>query len=265
VCGFIKKLVATCDDWLELRTKRFYDAILPITHTLKNRLPADIQTRCTVLHGGADTDGLIVYSKQEARQRLGLNPEDIIVGLCNLCAEDHADNLPFLQGFNKAAVRHPDLKLLVSGQKKYLETQLKAFINGTHLIDVGWQPYEKYNLYLSACDLFALPFPDTPRNAGRWPNKIGDFFQLKRKVITCPTGDLKKLFEDNGALGLCVDNSEEAYVGALETVHDAISSGRPVEIPSNASGVLTMKQREQAVLGVYLSLTEKQGENTEKN
>ena len=212
-----------------------------------------------MLHGGVDTEGLVAYSKQESRDLLNLSPSDLIIGLCNVCQEDHLDNEPFFRSVNAVAAESPKLKLLVSGQKEYIETEIAAMIPPERLINIGWQPYEKYNQYLSACDFFALPFPDSPRNAGRWPNKIGDYLWLERPVITNPTGDIKSFMEQNESLGFCVEATEHGYTSALTAVCEQgvdSAKGFTGDFLSKA-GLLTVSQRQARILEIYQELVGK--------
>jgi len=248
--GVLKKTFALFEDWLELRTKRFYDVIFPITKTLRKRLPKDVQPRAVVLHGGVD-EGLVAHEKQFAREQVGLPADQFIIGMCGLCIDDHSDNVPFFRAFCRQAERNSALKLLVSGQKKYLETRFRDEVPDEYSIETGWQTYEKYNLYLSSCDVLVLPLADDPRNRGRWPNKIGDFIRLKRRVITCPVGDLEGLFQENDELGWCVKNDENAYYAVLSKILNMSGSDLCGLQDTSVDGVMTVAEREVFILEAY--------------
>jgi hypothetical protein len=85
------------------------------------------------------------------------------------------------------------------------------------IIIMGWLGLKEYNCCLSACNAFALPYPNTARNRGRWPNKIGDYICLQRPVITNPTGDVGKLLE-KFPVGMTVSSDVESYLQALRDV-----------------------------------------------
>jgi len=249
----IRKLYARIDDYLELRTKKSYDLILPITSTLHRRLPEKVQKKSVVMHGAMDADHFVQYGKTDARQALGLREEFVIVGLSNVCDGDHEDNLPFFKAFKKSCAKYPRLRLLVSGNKSYIENTLFPMLGTECVINIGWQPLTAFNRYLSACDLFALPFPDTARNRGRWPNKFTDYVWLKRPVITNKTGELKSIVEEN-ALGFCCEHTEHGYEKALDESYGKAERGELPAIDSENCGLLTTQQRREEILGYYNGL-----------
>ncbi|NEV65056.1 glycosyltransferase [Thiorhodococcus minor] len=252
--GTLRKFLAWLEDWLELRSKRFYDIIFPITNTLKERLPKDLQARASVLRGGID-DELKMYEKASARRSLALSEDDIIVGMCGLCDADHQDNAPFIDAFIRTLSTVPQLKLMASGDNDYIKNVIRQLVPKANLIDVGWQPYNQYNVFMSACDVFALPLSDSPRNKGRWPNKLGDFIALRRPIMTCPVGDIPELFETNQAFGWCVPNERAAYEMALEELSanpgKAIHVANYVPLPPGA--FLTTGERSDLILESYRS------------
>lgn len=249
----LRKLFARIDNFLELRTKQSFDLIFPITTTLENRLPESMQKKSIVLHGGMDADHFVQYGKTEARQATGLDEALIVVGLSNTCDGDHEDNLPFFKAFKKSCAKHPRLRLLVSGNKNYIENTLLPMIGKERVINIGWQPLDAFNRYLSACDFFALPFPDTARNRGRWPNKLTDYVWLKRPVVTNKTGELKSIVEEN-ALGFCCEHTEDGYEKVLGESYGKAERGELPTIDSENCGLLTTQQRREEILGYYGSL-----------
>lgn len=76
--------------------------------------------------------------------------------------------------------------------------RLIKLINKNSLTDnvliTGFIPYDLFPLYMSASDIFLLPYPDTLYNWGRWPSKISDYLAIGRPIITNPVGDIRNLF-----------------------------------------------------------------------
>jgi hypothetical protein len=62
--------------------------------------------------------------------------------------------------------------------------------------------------------MFALPYPDNPRNRGRWPNKFGDYVALQRPVLTNPTGDVGVMVE-KWNLGFLCKHEKASYLDAI--------------------------------------------------
>jgi glycosyltransferase involved in cell wall biosynthesis len=170
-----------------------------------------------VINGGAECDNLIAYDMNVARRHINITNYAFIVGMSNVCKEDHDDNLPFFEALAKLSKSNSHLRLLVTGEPKYILDAVKPLLPPNILIDCGWPDFKSYNRLLSACDVFALPYPNTPKNAARWPNKLGDYLSLNRPVITNPTGDLRDFFSQY-RLGYLCENMTQQYIKTLTTV-----------------------------------------------
>lgn len=211
----VQKMIGKYDTFFELRSKNIYNGIIAITSELKSRLSDGM--KCLVLHGATEGNFFKPFELQNARQIMQLNPADFIVGMSNLSPDDHKENYPFLCAMQAAMNTAPLLKLLVTGPQNYIESTVKPMFPVGGVIFFGWLSMERYNACLSACNVFALPFPDTARNRGRWPNKIGDYICLQRPVITNPTGDVRRLLE-KFSVGMTVSSDIEGYLKALRDV-----------------------------------------------
>jgi len=216
-CGGVRRglagaCVAAYDSLLEVRAKHAYDGVIAITGGLRDRLPGH---KCVdVLHGGAEVDALVRFDPYESRRMLGYGEGLLIVGMSGLTRNDHEDNLPLFEAVRSLADELPALRLLTTGDSKYIADQVKPLLPGGVLLNVGWTDFATYNRCLSACDAFVLPFPDTCRNRNRWPNKIGDYLALGRPIITNPTGDVASFFREQSLGHLC-DNTSGAYRAAI--------------------------------------------------
>ena len=242
--------IAKYEQLTELKLKKYYDVILPISKCLADRLPAEVQKKCIVLHGGMDDQKLVAYDLSFARASVNLDAQAFCVGMSNICRLDHPDNIPLFRAFSEFAKQHDHIKLIVSGERTYIDSDVRSVVGEENLVNIGWQPFEKYNLYLSACNLFALPFPDTKRNRGRWPNKLGDYVWLKRPVITNPTGELKEIVLQ-GNLGYCTENSEKQYLRTLEQAYADWKQDKLPLIDPSSSGLMTVTQRKEKILKIY--------------
>lgn len=231
----LQKMISIYDNLFELRSYGKYDAAIAITSVLKQRLSnRRIYDNTIVLHGGAEVANLIPYSLEEARTKLNLNMRQIVIGMTNLCSEDENDNNLFLDVFPKLADRHQNLSLMVTGKRDYVvESFLKNYPYKDRVIYPGWVDRETYNYYLSACNFFVLPLRDIPRNAGRWPNKIGDYFAVDRPVLTNRVGDLERIFSENEVGALCDANPDDIMQQANEWIASPQSLeafyGKPIE------------------------------------
>jgi glycosyltransferase involved in cell wall biosynthesis len=210
--GVKGRLIGLYDRLFELPTKSLYSAVIAISSTLKARLKHNSHVH--VLHGGVEVDHLSPINKNEARDRLGLPPDLFIAGLVSMGRADHPDLKPFIEAFHKLTGRFPNLRLFVTGEADYIKEQLLEGPSSRNVIYKGWLELHDYSSYLSACDLFVLPLSDVPRNAGRWPHKIGDFLLFERPILSNPTGGLSDLFSNN-RIGYLCSNTGESYIKIL--------------------------------------------------
>jgi len=120
--------------------------------------------------------------------------------------------------FSKLSQEYDNIRLFVtSADKEYVSDFLKTVSYRDKIIYKGWLEFDDYNRYLSSCNLFALPYRNITRNAGRWPNKIGDFLCLNRPVISNPTGDLRDFF-DKYNIGFLCDETVDAFYQLLTKI-----------------------------------------------
>lgn len=206
--GAYGKLLSFYDDVMEIPSKKLFHGIICISSGLQKRLPE--KTNSIVIYGGAEKNNFKAYDKSTARNKLSLPEDMMIFGMSNLCANDEKDNQPFLDAFSH--FRADNVKLLVTGTKDSIEKL--SFIEENKLIKLGWVSFGEYNLYMSSCDYFVMPFPDTARNIGRWPNKFGDYMSMNRPVITNDTGDIGIIIK-NQPVGILVNNTTEDYTALL--------------------------------------------------
>jgi len=212
--GLFSRAKAFYDALFDVKLNNIYDDIIVISTELKNRF--NNEPNVTVIHGGAETENLKDYTMKDARNKLGIDPSHFIVGMSNVAPMDHYANQSFFESLPELLKKHDHVRLLVTGPDT---DYIQEIVSQQHLKDriiyPGWLDFNAYNTFLSACNLFVLPYPDNTINKARWPNKISDYFCLNRPVITNPTGDVKKYFEKY-RLGILCENKPDAYVKAVE-------------------------------------------------
>lgn len=211
--SFLQKNITRYDDLFEVLLTKKYDGVIAITNYLKNTLRnATVYDNTIVLYGGAETSNLISSDIKKARSILGLQQDNITIGMINICVEDEEDNTIFWKAFSELTQEYDRLMLLVTGKRDYVSDQFLPKITfEDRIIYPGWVSRQDYALYLSSCDFFVLPLRNTFRNAARWPNKISDYFSIKRPVLTNPVGDLEHLFEKYQLGVLCNTNTKSFY------------------------------------------------------
>jgi len=206
--GFSGKLISLYDTFFELKLKYFYTGVVCINKTLQSRI--EKHKNSIVLRGASEQNNIKKFHREYAKDKLNINKSKFIIGLSNFDSSDIADNLPFLKAFEK--INDSTKLLLVTGSDSY---KIKKYLKKANYIALGWIDFEFYNYFLSACDVFVLPFPNSKRNQGRWPNKIGDYVASSRKIITNPTGEVKDFINEHSGIGQLILNNEIEYFNLL--------------------------------------------------
>jgi glycosyltransferase involved in cell wall biosynthesis len=208
--NLLGKMIGFYDRMGEILFKELYDDIIVISSALKERF--NTKSKVHVLHGGAETKSFVSYDLVQARTQLGLPADAFFIGLSNLIRTDHDDNKAFFMALERLVEKYPYLRLIATGTDADYVAEIERIYNlKNRIVFPGYIPFSEYNLYLSACNVFVLPYPDSPINRGRWPNKLGDYLCLQRPIITNPTGDAKTIFERFKVGRLCSASAEGFY------------------------------------------------------
>lgn len=249
--GLLGKTISFYDRLLEIRLTELYDGIIAISSELKKRFRS--QEKVIVLHGGSESAQLICYTKDNAREYLKIPKHWLIAGMSNLIHSDHNDNIAFFEALRCLCKEFVDLHLIATGSdNQYIRKIEEEFELSGRIIFPGYVDFETYNRFLSACDLFVLPFPDTKINKGRWPNKIGDYISLERPVITNFTGDIGNLFKTY-RLGLVCEDTPESFIQAFRSIVDNTSG--PTTFCDDArhvsENILSFDKRIEQMLSIF--------------
>jgi glycosyltransferase involved in cell wall biosynthesis len=212
--GLLGKLIGLYDKFFEIKLKMFFDSIIVISSELKKRFK--FKSKIHILYGGAENNNFHEYNIEEARRLLNLPQKYFIIGMSNLIQGDHEDNKVFFKAFRKLCKINSDVFLLATGKNSsYLKEVGNEYDIKHNIISTGYINFDIYNIFLSACNIYVLPYPDTPINRGRWPNKLCDYICLNRPVLTNPTGDIKELFKKY-SIGLLCEETDESYYSKLK-------------------------------------------------
>ena len=232
------RLVALYDQLFDSVALSCFNRTIAINNYLFER--ARTRTEALMLPGATDTRNLKIHGMNEARKKLGLPENKILIGLSNVDVNDLEDLTQFKNAWNK--LENGDVALVLSGSSS--SAVLEVF--GGRGISLGWLSYEDYSVFLSAMDLFFIPYPPTERNLGRWPNKLGDYQFFGKKTITNPSGHLKdeKDFESPYYI-FCADEEEEYSKVLSMVIQRDISFSVKSGLPS-----LTFEQRAARILEI---------------
>jgi glycosyltransferase involved in cell wall biosynthesis len=168
--------------------------------------------------------------KEVARAAVGLSNDDQLIGFLGRLSRSDAT---LLFGATKHLLRRrPQAKLLLMGNHRgAVPSELRA--NGC-VIERGFVPPEKLNLYLAACDVLVAPLADSLASRARWPSKLNVYLSAGVPVVTTKVGDLPELLDAEVAAKV-VPPSEEALAAGVERMLD-----RPEEAASFASRGLAL-------------------------
>lgn len=249
--GFVGKIVSLYDRFLDLRVKIFYDYIITISKTLQDRFGNG--SNVIVLYGGTENTSLKDYDLKTARKELGLNIDSIILGMSNIGPLDLYNIDIFLRAFEKLSPEFRSLFLLLTGSDKdFVEHIKRRYSFPDRIIFPGWVDFEVYNKYLSACNIFVLPYRNLPMFAAAWPNKLGDYLCLNRPIISNPTGDIKYFFEKYQVGFLC-DESPESFYEMIKSILSSYSNLTSYCKDSLyvANEILSFDKRIDKLLGIF--------------
>ena len=242
------------DRLFEIKLKELYDIIIVISSELQNRFKK--KSKLIVLHGGAENKSLFSYKIEEARKLINLSRDSFIVGMSNVIHSDHEDNREMFEAFRRTCNKYKNTYLLITGtNEEYIKRIGKEYSIGDRILYPGFVSFDDYNKYLSACNIFVLPYPDSQINRARWPNKLGDYICLRRPILTNPTGDVKELFERYKIGILCDHNSDSYYKILKEIIEEKINlQNYLTDSQFVASDVLGFNRRIDRMLELFNSV-----------
>jgi glycosyltransferase involved in cell wall biosynthesis len=250
--GLAGRLLATYDRVFEITFKELFDILIVITSELRKRFSG--KEKVYVQHGGAEYGALVPFSRNAARSMLGIGQDLFIIGMSSLVRGDHSDNEAFLNALGILCREYNNVFLMVTGSDdSYIKGITEHYGLQGRVIYPGYLEFSEYNKYLSSCDIFVLPYPDTQINRGRWPNKLGDYISLRRPVVTNPTGDVKTLFE-RYSLGVLCGSSPYDYYDILRKMVDGELN--PADMARDAeyvaAHVLAFDKRVESLINIFL-------------
>lgn len=161
------------------------------------------QESICLIPGGTQPERFLPRTQEDCRERVRLFQSGPIIGFSS--TDTHLDLDIVMAALAIVAERFPSVRLIVTGKAGHHVLDLAE----THGVEknihlTGFVPFDDLPWYLGCADVFVLPFPATPYNIGRWPNKIGEYMSLGRPTVSNATGDIRTLFEAR-KVGLLAD------------------------------------------------------------
>jgi glycosyltransferase involved in cell wall biosynthesis len=192
---FIRSVLRPVETYFENHFRRVPLGTTVINQTLYDRVinMGIPPTRVMLLPNGCDTR-LPVIEKVEARERLGMDKDHLIVGYVGRAFEKDARLMA--ESFNQLANQLRSARLLLIGN--FNRPILDWIDDPNTILASGRVSVEKLHTYISACDVCWLPLVDSNANRGRQPMKLNDYLTAGRPIVSTPVGDIGTLMVDQG-------------------------------------------------------------------
>lgn len=199
------------EPWMESTNARRAPKLTVISRFLYDRALSLGVAKERLMHlpSGAPGDRIRPQEKGSARKKLGLVvPEGEALIVLVTSAYHHEEDY-ILESLAKARQQGARFRFLVVGPKFPDGRIAKHGLEGV-VDERGRQPFDTLQDWLGAADLLLLPYPDSPFNRSRWPNKVGDYLAAGRPSITNKTGDFVPIFAEH-SIGLATDSTTDAF------------------------------------------------------
>jgi len=173
------------------------------------RLGVD-QRKILYLPNGFDNPYLTSFDLDYARSSLNFSPKDFIIGYIGSAFKTDMDLME--ASYKILSEDIPNVKLLHVGRSKYFSKEKSGIIQISNLDNI------EMSLYLSACNLFWLPFQNTNANAGRLPLKLSDYLTIGRPVVSTSIGDVPD-FINKYEFGLIASDNPRNIAEKVYTIY----------------------------------------------
>ncbi len=199
--------VGKFEEWWEVRSKQWADAVVTISTVLYERGLAlgCPRERILYLPTGAPVHRIRPIPVAEARAKLNVPLDRKIVGFIGIGQGD-------LEIVMRAMQQLEDVWLMVIGPETVRVRDLAQSMGvGHRLWQTGLVTGDPVTDYLGCADVLCLPMTDTAANRGRLPNKLLDYMAAGRPIVASPIGDVRTILEKHDA-GLLAEAPEYAAV-----------------------------------------------------
>jgi glycosyltransferase involved in cell wall biosynthesis len=183
------------------------NGVITVSQALKDAacslgIPAE---KMTVIPNGVDTRKFFPLPQAEARKRLGLTNQRIILSVGRLCPNKGFDILirAFKILLEKCDEPSPSLVLIGDGAfRKPLEEMIASACLQDHIQLIGEVPHAELALWYSAADVFCLA-------SGRegWPNVLLEALACGRPVVATAVGGVPEIIRSD-AIGFLTERNE---------------------------------------------------------
>lgn len=132
-----------------------------------------------------------------------------------------------LKAIKILSVRGLNVTLVIAGDSTFGRTLLPELKEecirlgiSQKVIFTGLVPVSEVKEYLSRCTLLAITRPDTVQTRAGFPTKLGEYFALKKPVLSTRFGDMERYFQDGVDLVFAECDNPDSIADRLEWMLD---------------------------------------------
>jgi glycosyltransferase involved in cell wall biosynthesis len=215
--------------FMEEKIPLYSDAITVTCKALKRRaLNVGAKPEKVFILPNGTNIGLSDYFKTQTARKLVNLPKNAIIYTCSksffTSINPYDDPLWDLLVAHKIVVKtfpNAFLVFLGGGSESCMATA-KRFDMGKNIISIGYQPKDRYSLYLAASDFLLIPLKayHTMFDGSRCPLRLLDYMAMGKPVIATDLPEIRKLLKDCGSLTKPNDSKDLAdkIVDAIENL-----------------------------------------------
>jgi glycosyltransferase involved in cell wall biosynthesis len=215
--------VGKFEEWWEVQSKLWAHGVATISTVLRQRA---LELGCSpdrvlYLPNGSETNLIRPIPRFEARRRLGIPPDRMIVGFFGMSQGD-------LEIVMAALRQLPEVWLMVMGPRNLrVLNEARSFGIEDRLWQTDFIPDPEIQWYLGCANIMCLPLADRAANRGRLPGKIMYYMAAGRPTVASPVGDVKTIVETyDVGLTASDDGFAQAISSLLGNSHLAEELGR---------------------------------------
>ncbi|MBX4211212.1 MAG: glycosyltransferase family 4 protein [Candidatus Yanofskybacteria bacterium] len=181
--------------------------------------------RVLTAHDGIDLEEFTVHETKEVlRKELNLPLGKKIIGyvgqLTTFGREKGVASL--LEAFKAIHKQHPEsLLLIVGGSGPDIQHYQEASGTNEAILFAGYKPHTSVPRYLAACDVLAMPYPDTEHyRVFMSPLKLFEYMASGRPIIATDLQSIREVLNEKNAVLVAPDTVDALSEGLLHLLED---------------------------------------------
>ena len=218
-----RKLKVKLIKFLQVKSAFFSDSIRVVAPGIKEKLVISgvKNKKITVIENGTDINHFKPIKKNEAKEKIGLNPAYLYVGFIgNFAVWQGLDYL--VRAIPKVLKAYANVRFLLVGdgpEMPKIKKAISKFEKGKVIL-TGSVPYRKANLYINAFDIGVAPFIKKRNDGMVSPMKIRDYAACGIPFVTTKIRGLEMVEEKDIGILVPPDNPDALSDAILKLVEN---------------------------------------------